>query len=175
MKTIRKIIENNKGLFSVLAILIVILLIYAIGPIRFCFVPTGSMEPNIPTWSFCVLNVRVPYEDIQIGDIVVYNRKSDGMRIIHRVVEITDDALVTKGDANHIDDGPSVTPDNLFGKYLFHIPGIGKPLAMMKTPAGIAVTAVIVVGLLVWMMKDDRREREKKLEKEQQDGQEGQS
>ena len=91
------------------------------------------------------------------------------MRIIHRVIEITDDALVTKGDANRIDDGPSVTPDNLYGKYIFHIPKIGKPLAMMKTPAGIAVTAVVVLGLLFWMSAEDKREGNQ--EKKNREGQ----
>ncbi len=170
MKTIPHFAYRNKGLFSVLAILIAVLLLYAIGPIRFCFVPTGSMEPNIPTWSLCVVNVRTPYESIGENDVVVYVRKSDGMRIIHRVIEITNDALVTKGDANRIDDGPSVTPDNLYGKYLFHIPGIGKPLSLLKTPAGIAITAALFLGLMVWLAADDRRERERRQEK--QEGQE---
>ena len=169
MKTIRSLIHQNKSIFSVLILLVVLLLVYLIGPLRLCFVPSGSMEPNIPTWSLCFVNVWKPYEDIEEGDVVVYTRKSDGMRIIHRVIEITDDALVTKGDANRIDDGPSVTPDNLYGKYIFHIPKIGKPLAMMKTPAGIAVTAVVVLGLLFWMSAEDKREGNQ--EKKNREGQ----
>ena len=169
MKTIRSLIHQNKSIFSVLILLVVLLLVYLIGPLRLCFVPSGSMEPNIPTWSLCFVNVWKSYEDIEEGDVVVYIRKSDGMRIIHRVIEITDDALVTKGDANRIDDGPSVTPDNLYGKYIFHIPKIGKPLAMMKTPAGIAVTAVVVLGLLFWMSAEDKREGEQ--EKKNREGQ----
>ncbi len=161
MKTIRSFAQKNKSLISVFSVLIILLLIYVAGPIRLCFVPSGSMEPNVPTWSLCFINQWTPYEDIEVGDIVVYTRKSDGLRIIHRVIENTGNALVTKGDANRIDDGPSVTPDNLYGKYLFHIPGIGKPLAKMKTPAGIAVTAVIVVGLVFWMAADEKRERKK--------------
>ena len=172
MKTIRQFADRNKGLFSVLAILIAALLLYGIGPIRFCFVPTGSMEPNIPTWSLCIINIRTPYESIEEGDIVVYHRKSDGLRIIHRVIGSADGAFVTKGDANRIDDGPSVTPDNFFGKYLFHIPGIGKPLSLAKTPAGIAVTAAVFLGLLIWLAADDRRERERKRKQEHQEGQE---
>ena len=33
--------------------------------------------------------------------------------------------MVTKGDANSVTDGLSVGRDNLFGKYLFHIPYLG--------------------------------------------------
>ena len=98
---------------------------------------------------------------IEVGDVVVYNRRSDNLRIIHRVIEITDGAMVTKGDANQVSDGPSVTPDNLYGKYLFHLPGVGRVLYLAKTPVGIAVTAVVIVALLLWLVADDRRERKR--------------
>lgn len=155
---LRDFAKNNRGLLTTLATLAVVLLVYLIGPIRLCFVPSGSMEPNIPTWSLCVINARTPYEAIEVGDVVVYNRRSDNLRIIHRVIEITDGAMVTKGDANQVSDGPSVTPDNLYGKYLFHIPGVGRVLYLAKTPVGIAVTAVVIVALLLWLAADDRRE-----------------
>ncbi len=158
---LRDFAKNNRGLLTTLATLAVVLLVYLIGPIRLCFVPSGSMEPNIPTWSLCVINARTPYEAIEVGDVVVYNRRSDNLRIIHRVIEITDGAMVTKGDANQVSDGPSVTPDNLYGKYLFHIPGVGRVLYLAKTPVGIAVTAVVIVALLLWLVADDRRERKR--------------
>ena len=158
---LRDFAKNNRGLLTTLATLAVVLLVYLIGPIRLCFVPSGSMEPNIPTWSLCVINARTPYEAIEVGDVVVYNRRSDNLRIIHRVIEITDGAMVTKGDANQVSDGPSVTPDNLYGKYLFHIPGVGRVLYLAKTPVGIAVSAVVIVALLLWLVADDRRERKR--------------
>lgn len=158
---LRTFAKNNRSLLTTLSTLAVVLLVYLIGPIRLCFVPSGSMEPNIPTWSLCVINARTPYEAIEVGDVVVYNRRSDNLRIIHRVIEITDGALVTKGDANQVADGPSVTPDNLYGKYLFHIPGVGRVLYLAKTPAGIAVTAAVIVALLLWLAADDRRERKR--------------
>ena len=169
MSKLRTFAQKNRNLLRTVAIVAAVLLLYLIGPIRLCFVPSGSMEPNVPTWSLCVINARTPYEDIEVGDIVVYTRQRDGLRIIHRVVEIRDDALVTKGDANQIDDGPSVTPDNLYGKYLFHIPGVGRVLYLARTPVGIAITAAIVLALLFWTAADDKREKNRGG-----DGQEGQ-
>lgn len=148
---------------------IVLLLIIGfnfLGPFRMCAVPTGSMEPNIPTWSLCLVNVRTPYEKIEEGDVVVYVRKSDGLRIIHRVIAITDEGMVTKGDANSIDDGVSVTPDNLFGRYLFHIPKLGRLPMLIRTPAGIAVVAALAVGLLVWSVADDAKALKRKREEQ---------
>jgi signal peptidase I len=151
-----------KGKLLLPIIIILIVGFNFLGPFRLCAVPTGSMEPNIPTWSLCLVNVKTPYEDIETGDIVVYERKSDGLRIIHRVIAITDAGMVTKGDANSIDDGVSVTPDNLFGKYLGHIPQLGRLPMLIRTPAGIAVIAVLAIGLLVWSVADDAKALKRK-------------
>ena len=158
--------ERNawKGKLLLPIIILLILGFNFLGPFRMCAVPTGSMEPNIPTWSLCLINVKVPYEELQTGDIVVYNRKSDGLRIIHRVIEIRDEGIVTKGDANSIDDGLSVSPENYFGRYIFHIPQLGRLPMLIRTPAGIAVVAVIAVGLLVWSMADSSSAVKKKRE-----------
>ena len=137
-----------KSSFLFPIVLIVFLAVYFLGPFRLCSVVSGSMEPNLPTWSLCVINVKVPYEELEVGDIVVYNRMRDGMRIIHRVKEITDEGIVTKGDANKTDDGVSVTAENLFGRYLFHIPKLGKLSKYLRSPAGIAVVCVLIVVLL---------------------------
>ena len=139
MKNLRTIFRGKLWLL----ILLVLLAFNFLGPFRMCAVPTGSMEPNIPTWSLCFINVKTPYEDLKTGDIVVYERSSDGLRIIHRVIAVTDEGLVTKGDANSIADGLSVTPENYFGKYLFHIPQLGRLPVLIRTPAGIAVVAAL--------------------------------
>jgi len=158
--------EKNalKGKLVFPVILLLLIAFNFLGPFRMCAVPTGSMEPNIPTWSLCLVNVKTPYEEIQEGDVVVYERKSDGLRIIHRVIAITDAGMVTKGDANHIDDGLSVTPENYFGKYLFHIPQLGRLPVLIRTPAGIAVVAVVAIGLFVWSLADDTKALKAKQE-----------
>ena len=156
--------NSLKGKLLLPILILLILGFNFLGPFRMCAVPTGSMEPNIPTWSLCLVNVKTPYEEIKEGDIVVYVRKSDGLRIIHRVIAVTDAGMVTKGDANSIDDGLSVTPDNLFGKYLFHIPQLGRLPMLIRTPAGIAVVAALAIGLLVWSVADDAKALKKKQE-----------
>ncbi len=158
-----------RGTFTVLIILVVLVVCYLLGPIRFCYVPSSSMEPNLPTWSFCVVSVWAPYEKIEVGDIIVYDRVSDGLRIIHRVIAVTDEGLVTKGDANRIDDGVSTDASNFFGKYLFHIPVLGKVVALAKTRAGLAVMAGVFLAILVWMISDDAKEKKKAQEKTRQE------
>ena len=156
-----KVIKFLDRHFLIVCILILVLLYFATG-LRLCSVESGSMEPTIPTGSLCIVSTRVDYEDIELGDVVVYVRASDGKRIIHRVIEITDDGMVTKGDANSRDDGLSVTKewDNLFAKNLFHIPYLGKLPSLVRTPVGIGVVAVIAALLIFTEVKGDKKEDE---------------
>ena len=171
--------QKNKGLISIAAVLIVFLAAYFLGPFRLVAVVSGSMEPTIPTWSLCVVNVKTPYEKLETGDVIVFYRKSDGLRIIHRIIQYSEDGIVTKGDANSIDDSlngkPNVDATNYYGKSLCHIPKLGKLAMYSKTPAGIAVIGVAFVAVLIWTVTDDVRERKKKESETPEEEQEEQN
>lgn len=111
---------------------------------KFCAVQTWSMEPNIPTYSVCLVSTRVSYDDLKVGDVIVYERERDNKHIIHRVIEITPDGIVTKGDANQSDDGISVTADNLYARYIGHIPYLAHFYNLVHSKYG----RFIVPGLL---------------------------
>lgn len=132
----------------VLLIICAVMFLAFVCGIRPCSVISGSMEPNLPTWSLCFVNTKASYDEIKTGDIVVYVRHSDQKRIIHRVVEIESDGMVTKGDANPISDGLSVDRNNLYGKYLFHIPYLGYLSKFTEKPIVKILLAVFVVVLL---------------------------
>lgn len=124
----------------ILLVMAAIIMLGLVSGIRPCVVISGSMEPNLPIWSLCFVDTRASYDSIQIGDIVVYNRRSDDMRIIHRVIAIEPDGMVTKGDANPVSDGPSVERDNLYGKSLFHISYLGYCSKLAQKPiVGVAI------------------------------------
>ena len=135
----------------IFVIVFVIMLLGIISGIRPCSVISGSMEPNLPTWSLCFIDTRISYDEIQTGDIVVYDRRSDGVRIIHRVIEISPDGLITKGDANSVSDGLSVGRDNLYGKSLFYIPYLGYWGRFAQKPI---VKTSIIICLLVLLITD---------------------
>lgn len=71
-----------------------------------------------------------PINKIEIGDVVVYKFQGNEP-IIHRVVEKSNDGLITKGDNNNNIDqsssgiAPPIKADNLKGKALMHIPILG--------------------------------------------------
>ena len=139
------------GSTLIFVIVFAIMLLGIISGIRPCSVISGSMEPNLPTWSLCFIDTRISYDEIQTGDIVVYNRRSDDVRIIHRVIEIEPEGMITKGDANSVSDGLSVERDNLYGKSLFYIPYLGYLGRFAQKPI---VKISIIICSLVLLITD---------------------
>ena len=70
---------------------------------RIFYIPTESMMPVIHPGDF-VIGVPVDYENVQVGDIVTYKSKSNGITICHRVIERTGEGLVFQGDNNNVAD-----------------------------------------------------------------------
>ena len=69
------------------------------------YIGSGSMEPAIPTYAHYMINQLVPYNSVQVGDIVSfqYNGTEFGWySMTHRMVERQGDIMVMKGDANPI-------------------------------------------------------------------------
>ena len=64
-------------------------------------------------------------DNLKIGDVVIYNR-ADGLIIVHRVIELNGNYIVTKGDNNPIQD-PTISRNQLQGKMVFAIPILGYP------------------------------------------------
>lgn len=145
----KKILKIHRSIFIVIGVIIAVALLSLATGLRLCTVQSGSMEPTIPTYSVCLVTTRVSYDDLSVGDIVVYTRASDGEQIVHRVVDITDTGAITRGDANRNDDGVSVTADNLYARYIAHIPYLGHVYNLVRSPIGIAMIAALVIALIV--------------------------
>lgn len=93
-----------------------------------------SMTPNINVYDV-VVNVKASKPaDIEVGDIITFKSQaatSEGMTITHRVIAI--DQLpdgtyeyMTQGDNNPEPDSSYVTFDNIIGKEILTIPGLGR-------------------------------------------------
>ena len=107
--------------------ILVFLVIFGVALVtglRLCAVPSGSMEPNIPTYSLCLISTRYDYDSLKVGDIIVYNRPYDHLPVVHRIIAILPDGIITKGDANPVDDGILVSETDIYGLYLGHVPGL---------------------------------------------------
>ena len=156
----KKAVKKHRTICIVAGVCIVILVSLFLSGLRLCVIQSGSMEPTIHTYSVCLVTTQVDYDDLSVGDIVVYTRRSDGQQIVHRIVDITDAGAITRGDANQTDDGVSVTPDNLYARYIAHIPCGGRVINAIRTPTGYAIIITIVAILIAWnIIEDKRRDR----------------
>lgn len=72
-------------------------------------VMTDSMVPTLPVYSIQI-GRPVDADDVRVGDIVMY--KYCGCSFTHRVIEITEDGFILKGDNSEKPD-PLVKPDQI--------------------------------------------------------------
>ena len=121
----------------------------------FYVVASGSMIPELQVYDVLVVQGHVPFDDIKIGDIIVFDRPTGHDRVIvHRVVAITDDnpkTIRTKGD-NNVASIPGtdfpITENEYIGKVEYKIPQIGYVTQILKPPTNY-ILIVLVIGIMI--------------------------
>ena len=134
----------------------------------FYVVASGSMIPELEIYDVLIVQGHEPFEDLEIGDIIVFNRPSDHNRVIvHRVVSIIDDdpkTLRTQGDANPASipgtDFP-ITEEEYIGKVVYTLPQVGYVTQLLKPPINYVII-VVVIGIMV-VKQITKRKKEKKI------------
>lgn len=105
-------------------------------------VASGSMEPALSVDDMILNHVQNVY---RAGDIITF--QNGNSLVTHRVVEVTDEGYVTKGDANNAADLDLVSTEAVVGRVVGRIPGVGKALFFLRTPLGILI--LIFIGLFM--------------------------
>lgn len=121
----------------------------------FYVVASGSMIPVLEVYDVLIVQGHEPFEDIKVGDIIVFNRPVGHDRVIvHRVASIIDDdpkTIRTKGDANPSSipgtDFP-ITKEEYIGKVAYVIPQVGYVTQLLKPPINYVII-VVVVGIMI--------------------------
>lgn len=126
---------------------ITFIIFFAIG-IKPYVVISGSMEPAVHKGSLSFINTHSRYEDVKKDDIIAYKTVT-GDRVTHRVREITEQGLVTRGDANDVDDVALTTEKNFLGINIFSIPLLGYIIGTLQTKKGKIILGTIIVLILV--------------------------
>jgi signal peptidase I len=103
-----------------------------------------SMLPTIEPGSLVIVKSQISYNN---GDIVAFVN-SDGINVVHRIIEITKEGYVTQGDNNSYKDSPIVFED-IKGKASLVIPYLAYLGLFMQTPIGIAMMAIMIIVMLI--------------------------
>lgn len=146
MTVIKKIGNILTNIFFIIAIIVIIAgVLCAVFHYRPSVVVSGSMEPEIPTGSLVFIDTddREP----AVGDIIAFHK--DDVRVTHRVVEITEQGYVTKGDNNDSVDVGVVLPSQVDGTTVITIPVLGY---IVKTLVTLPALIIIVTLLICWFL-----------------------
>ena len=173
-------ISISKGVIKDIVIVAVAILIIWIGlqaafgtQNPFYVVASGSMIPVLEVYDIIIIQGHEPFEEVQVGDIIVFDRPSDHNRVIvHRVESIlSEDPLTvrTQGDANPSfirgTDYP-ITEEEYIGKVAYVIPQVGYITQVLKPPMNYMIIAIVIGIMIIKQFTGKKKEVEDIVSKE---------
>lgn len=187
MKELNLLKKNESRIPSIIKDVVIVVIGVAIIwlGLRFVFdtgnpfyvVSSGSMVPNLNVNDILVVRDGNSFQDLKVGDIIVFDRPDGADRVIvHRVAEIFDDSegnhqiIRTKGDAN---DGSipgtdfPIREDDYIGKVAYVIPGAGVVTKILSPPVNYIIIAAII-ALMVVTQISKRKNNDNKNNQSQQ-------
>ena len=108
-------------------------------------VGSGSMEDAIKTNDIVIDKLLNENSPIEINDIISF-REEDAI-ITHRVISIVGDTIITKGDANNVQDDP-INRNQVIGKVVKIISGLSIWMSVFATKS-VYIMMIITFMLLI--------------------------
>ena len=154
MKKVQKIVGKIVNVLIVLVIIAILFCAYCAFTVKvlgnkyvniFGYsifeVATGSMHGSIEIGDAVLVKINSDYD---VNDIVTYQSGNDF--ITHRVIAKEDSSIITKGDANNVNDNP-VESDLVLGKVVKVLPKLGTWKKVLLTPK---VIVLILITLFIF-------------------------
>lgn len=155
MSSIRGIVKDIIIVATCVAVIWIGLTAYFGAQNPFYVVSSGSMYPELAMHDIIVISGHALFEDVRIGDIIVFDRPKDHDKVIvHRVVAVVDDdplTLRTKGDNNQnsiVGTDYPITEEEYKGTVIHVIPQVGYITKILQPPINYIIIAVII-GLMI--------------------------
>lgn len=104
---------------------------------------TGSMEPNIKIGDYVIARINDGYD---VGDVVMF--KYGNNYIAHRVIEVYDDEILTKGDNNKTAD-VKIKKTDVVGPVVKVISGFGKFISFLVKYKYLIFLIVVLITILL--------------------------
>lgn len=116
----------------------------------------NSMQPTLNPNDFIITKEQ---ENYKIGDIVTFISKDTKKVTTHRVVQITENGFITRGDYEFVaGDDKEITKADIIGKVVFVLPKAGTVLVIMQNPLGafLIIAIIVVCYFLISTLKKDK-------------------
>ena len=120
---------------------------------------SGSMEPALSVDDLVFVKAQDSYS---VGDVVVYQDGS--ILVIHRIISIDGDEIITQGDANSAADDP-VDLSLVKGMAVGHVPYVGALVRFLQSAAGFVVVLIAAVVLFELPYRRERKQSEEDIER----------
>ncbi len=121
-----------------------------------------SMEPFIKVYDVIIDRKVKANEELKVGDVITFYSSSlntDGYTITHRIydIKISDGKTyyITKGDNNQSVDVGSISRENIVGKMVYKINGLGKIQFFLSSKLGWIL--IILIPALCFILYDLNR------------------
>lgn len=114
-------------------------------------IATGSMVPYLNINDYILVKKSNDYKE---GDVITYT--SGETYVTHRIVSITDENIVTKGDANNTMDEP-ITKDNIIGKVVLKFGFLGFIIYLFSKP--IIWVLLFIIGIVITAFLPDKKSK----------------
>lgn len=119
---------------------------------------SGSMEPTFSRGDLILVKQT---DSFSVGDIVVY--QTEGILVVHRVIELDGDTVITQGDANSTSD-PVFEKSAVKGTVIGWVPRVGILVNALKTPVGMILVLVCALLMIELSFQKQKEKDEKELE-----------
>lgn len=110
-------------------------------------VVSGSMEPEIAVGDFIIIEMD-PYEEVEKEDVITFQYNQE--LVTHRVIDKTAEGLVTKGDANNIQDQGFIAEESYIGTQKILIPYFGYVVTFLQKPIAFAIIIALMGVYLIY-------------------------
>ena len=107
---------------------------------------SGSMEPKFKIGDLIVIDTKIT--KFKEKDIVTF-KDVNGEFVTHRIIEINEDEIITKGDNNNTID-EAIEKEDIVGRYIYKLDGIGALMKSLRSP--FVLIMILLIGILLCIL-----------------------
>lgn len=132
-------------IFTFLLAFLILLFIFGSKDYRFFLVQSGSMEPSIMVGDLILVKKQSSYSQ---NEVITFQNQNQRITT-HRINEIKNGSIITKGDANRVEDNDLINQEQILGKVVLVLPKLGFLVAFAKTLPGLIILVLIPSLILI--------------------------
>ena len=111
------------------------------GGTSYAIIVGNSMEPGLHRGDLAIVRARSTY---RAGDVVLYESRELGTKVLHRILRVENGRFVLKGDNNSFLDAEKPTEEQILGTLWIRAPAVGRATEWLRQP----LHSALLVGLV---------------------------